>query len=101
VNCEALAALQAYLPRTGTLFFFFETIHRFGGREGHSPCKVFYVTDNASLRAGKRFSFYEEEFFELTGGQYAPQTQRLKIQRLHFMAGARTGICSGEMARLC
>lgn len=74
VNCEALAALQEYLPRTGTLFFFFETIHRFGGRDHHSPCKVLYVADNTTLRSGKRFSFNEEDFFELQGGQYTPYT---------------------------
>lgn len=74
VNCETLAALQEYLPRTGTLFFFFETIHRFGGRDHHSPCKVLYVADNATLQSGKRFSFNEEDFFELPGGQYAPYT---------------------------
>lgn len=80
INCEALAPLQQYLPRTGTLFFFFETIHRFGGRDGHSPCKVLYVADNSTLRPGKRFSFNEEDFFELPGGQYSPYTANAVVK---------------------
>ncbi|HWV64820.1 DUF1963 domain-containing protein [Chitinophaga sp.] len=71
VNCEALSPLQEYLPRTGTLFFFFETIHSLGSR-GHIPCKVLYVEDNSTLQSGRRFSFAEEDFFELEGGQYTP-----------------------------
>jgi len=71
VNCETLAPLQEYLPRTGTLFFFFETIHRLGSK-GCIPCKVLYVEDNSTLQSGSRFSFSEEDFFELEGGQYRP-----------------------------
>jgi uncharacterized protein YwqG len=72
VNCEALAPLQEYLPRTGTLFFFLETIHNLGPWKGHAPCKVLYVEDNSTLQSGKRFSFGEEDFFELENGQYTP-----------------------------
>ncbi|MFX1704881.1 DUF1963 domain-containing protein [Chitinophaga sp. CC14] len=72
VNCEALAPLQEYLPATGTLFFFLETIHNIGARDGHLPCKVLYVADNSMLQSGKRFSFPEEDFYELENGQYTP-----------------------------
>lgn len=71
INCEALAPLQEYLPRTGTLFFFLETIHNLGNPDGHAPCKVLYVEDSSTLLSGSRFSFAEEEFFELEGGRYA------------------------------
>lgn len=74
INCEELSPLQEYLPRTGTLFFFLETIHRFGSPESQPPCKVLYVADNSGLQSGSRFSFDEEEFFELPGGQYTPHT---------------------------
>ncbi|MGF6847408.1 uncharacterized protein YwqG [Chitinophaga sp. W3I9] len=72
VNCEALAPLQEYLPEKGMLFFFLETMHNLGARDGHLPCKVLYVADNSTLQSGKRFSFGEQDFYELTDGQYAP-----------------------------
>lgn len=52
VDCRALAPLQDYLPREGTLFFFLEC--------GSSPLttrgKVIYVQDVASLCSGTRFA---------------------------------------------
>lgn len=72
VNCEALAPLQEYLPATGTLFFFLETIHNLGAPDRHQPCKVLYVADNSTLQSGKRFSFGEPDFYELQDGRYTP-----------------------------
>lgn len=71
INCEALTPLQEYLPRKGTLFFFLETIHNLGSRDRHTPCKVLYVEDSSTLLSGGRFTFAEEDFFELEGGRYA------------------------------
>ncbi|WP_437215543.1 DUF1963 domain-containing protein [Pectobacterium sp. LFLA-215] len=52
IDCRALAPLQDYLPREGTLFFFLEC--------GSSPVttrgKVIYVQDSARLCSGVRFA---------------------------------------------
>ncbi|MFJ5455249.1 DUF1963 domain-containing protein [Pectobacterium jejuense] len=52
IDCRALAPLQDYLPREGTLFFFLEC--------GSSPVttrgKVIYVQDAASQCSGMRFA---------------------------------------------
>ncbi|MEQ4616438.1 MAG: DUF1963 domain-containing protein [Corticimicrobacter sp.] len=60
LDCQALAPLQDYLPRTGTLFFFLAC--------GSSPLatqgRVLYVEDRASLGSGQRFAdlaFNEEK----------------------------------------
>lgn len=60
LDCGALAPLQTYLPREGTLFFFLEC--------GSSPLttrgRVLYVQDSASLDSGRRFAdlvFNEEK----------------------------------------
>lgn len=70
INCESLAPLQEYLPRTGTLFFFLETIHSLYGNYAQPPCKVIYVADNSSLESGKRFSFTADQYFEMMEGAY-------------------------------
>jgi uncharacterized protein YwqG len=80
INCEALSLMQSYLPTTGTLFFFFETIHSLGSRDGYSPCKVLYVADNTTLQSGKRFSFPEEDFFELLNGRYKAHTANAVVK---------------------
>ena len=69
INCEKIAALQDYLPRTGTLFFFFKSFQFFGS-EDQDIGKVIYVEDNKELASGKRFDFQEEDFFELMDGEY-------------------------------
>ena len=69
INCESIAHLQDYLPRTGTLFFFLETIHSvYGGN--HQPGKVMYVEDNARLVSGKRFQFTKEDYSEMFDAAY-------------------------------
>ncbi len=70
INCEAIAGLQDYLPRTGTLFFFLETLHSLYGQQDQNPCKVIYVADNDTLRSGKRFSFREDQYYEMIDGGY-------------------------------
>ncbi len=69
INCEQLAGQQDYLPPTGSLFFFFKTIHYFGFGNDHIG-KVIYVEKNAQLASGQRFTLEEEDFFELMNGGY-------------------------------
>lgn len=69
VNCEAIAHLQDYLPRTGSLFFFLETMHNIYGGEKH-PSKVIYVANNKELASGNRFQFEEDDYFEMIGTAY-------------------------------
>jgi len=71
INCEQIAHLQDYLPRTGSLFFFFKSIH-FLGTDDSDLAKVIYVDNNTTLSSGKRFTLQEEDFFELIDGQYTP-----------------------------
>ncbi|MEO0446848.1 MAG: DUF1963 domain-containing protein, partial [Verrucomicrobiota bacterium] len=69
INCGELASFQSYLPRTGVLFFFLETIHSlYGGSE--QPGKVIYVPDVDQLASGTRFSFEEDDYLEMIGGAY-------------------------------
>src|SRR5690606_2580681 len=58
INCEQLAGLQDYLPRTGSLFFFFKSFHYFG-YDYNDIARVIYVADNRQLSPGKRFTLSE------------------------------------------
>ncbi|MFK7813071.1 MAG: DUF1963 domain-containing protein [Maribacter sp.] len=69
INCSQIAHLQDYLPRTGTLFFFLETIHNIYGGD-NNPGKVIYVENNESLSSGKRFQFTEDDYSEMLGEGY-------------------------------
>jgi len=71
VNCEEMTHFQNYLPRNGTLFFFFKSIHFFG-YHNKDLAKVIYEEDNTTLASGARFELKEEDFFELMDGAYAP-----------------------------
>lgn len=71
LNCEQLGELQDYLPRTGSLFFFFKSIHYFGLAE-NEIARVIYVQDNGLLASGKRFLLSDADFLELPDGQYTP-----------------------------
>ena len=72
INCGQIAHLQDYLPRTGSLFFFFKSFHFLGVGDPKDLVKVIYVDDNSTLSSGKRFALQEEDFFELFGGEYTP-----------------------------
>lgn len=69
INCEEIAEIQDYLPRTGSLFFFFKSFQFFGS-EDQDIGKIIYVEDNKSLASGDRFNFKEEDFYELMDGEY-------------------------------
>ncbi len=64
INCEQIADLQDYLPRTGMLFFFIESIHMIYGANKNS-CKVLYFENNDSLVSGNRFEFKESDYYEM------------------------------------
>lgn len=70
VNCGDIADLQAYLPRTGMLFFFLETLHNIYNTSGHNACKVIYVADASTLQSGRRFRFNEADYFEMYNSAY-------------------------------
>lgn len=72
INCEHIAHLQDYLPRSGSLFFFFKSIHFFG-YDTSNLAHVIYVEYNNTLSSGQRFELREEDFFELWDGQYSAQ----------------------------
>ena len=73
INCGEIAHLQDYLPRTGMLFFFFETIHRmYGGT--NNPAKVMYSADTLGLVSGKRFQFAKGDYFEMFDVAYSAYT---------------------------
>ncbi|MFD0796631.1 DUF1963 domain-containing protein [Maribacter chungangensis] len=69
INCEAVAHLQDYLPRTGTLFFFLETMHNIYAGD-INPGKIIYVEDNTTLVSGQRFQFTEDDYFEMMDSGY-------------------------------
>lgn len=71
INCEQLAHLQDYLPRTGMLFFFLETIHSVYGGSAN-PAKVLYCEDTSPLLSGKRFQFSRDDYSEMFNAAYAP-----------------------------
>ncbi len=80
INCGAIAHLQDYLPRTGVLFFFLETIHSiYGGT--NRPGKVLYVKDTSKLLSGKRFEFTEDDYSEMIGGGY--QGYQVSAQKMN------------------
>ena len=70
VNCTDIADLQHYLPRTGMLFFFLETLHNIYNNAGHCACKVIYVENTATLQSGNRFQFSTEDYFEMSEPAY-------------------------------
>ena len=71
INCGEIAHLQGYLPRTGILHFFLETLHNVYG-ETNNPCKVLYCKDASTLVSGKRFKFPNTDYFEMMDSCYSP-----------------------------
>lgn len=71
INCEEIAHLQEYLPRTGTLFFFITSM-QFIGSDELNNAEIIYVEDNKNLASGTRFEFSEEDFFDSLDNEYTP-----------------------------
>ncbi|MFC3901487.1 Leucine Rich repeat-containing protein [Acinetobacter marinus] len=67
INCEALANLQQFLPRTGTLFFFIKSLHHVGELDS---TQVIYVKDNQQLASSARFKLAAEDYFDAITDQY-------------------------------
>lgn len=67
INCEALAELQQFLPRTGTLFFFIKSLHHVDELDS---AKVIYVKDNQQLASSARFKLAAEDYFDAITDQY-------------------------------
>lgn len=63
INCTDIAPLQAYLPRTGLLYFFLTTHHGVYG--GSRPAKVIWHPGGTEeLTSGKTLDFTVDDFFE-------------------------------------
>ncbi len=68
INCQKIASLQGYLPRTGMLYFFFASIHLFGVSEaGADLVKVIYVPDGEPFVSGKELTFSNDDYLEMMG----------------------------------
>ncbi len=80
INCSQISHLQDYLPRTGMLFFFLETLHNiYGG--ANNPGKIIYVENENTLVSGKRFQFTEEDYFEMFDSNY--QGYKVKAEKIN------------------
>ena len=102
INCAEIAHLQDYLPRTGMLFFFLETIHNFYGGN-NNPSKVIYCDDNATLASGKRFKFTEDDYSEMIDGGY--QGYKVNAKKINsapsfYASYANTHLFLGEAESL-
>jgi uncharacterized protein YwqG len=68
INCQEIAHLQDYLPRTGTLYFFLSSLHFFGYEDKFKLAQVLYFEgENAALISGKMLSFSNEDYYEMVG----------------------------------
>ena len=66
INCEEIAHLQDYLPRTGILFFFLQTVHNiYDSSDQEHVAKVIYHPTITDLKAGNRFDFDEKDYYEM------------------------------------
>jgi len=103
INCSQISHLQKYLPRNGTLFFFLETIHNVYGAS-NDPCKVIYCENNEKLVSGKRFKFYEDDYYEMfDASAYKPY--KVKAYKMNsapslFESHINTHLLLGEAEKL-
>lgn len=68
INCQEIAHLQDYLPRTGMLYFFLSSLHFFGFEGKFKLAQVLYFEgDKQELIAGKNLVFTNEEYYEMMG----------------------------------
>lgn len=70
INCTEIAHLQDYLPRTGMLYFFLETMHSVYDGGDEPPVKVLYFNGDEQLISGKQLQFTEDDYSEMTGDCY-------------------------------
>ncbi|MEM0961115.1 MAG: DUF1963 domain-containing protein [Bacteroidota bacterium] len=73
IDCEALAPMQDYLPRTGILYVFLTTLHDlYGGGNRETVLVKHYDGPREALRPGSRFSLTRDDYFEMVESEYAP-----------------------------
>lgn len=71
INCEELAPLQDYLPRTGMLYFFLSTIHDLYGGDSSRAARVLHFDGPATdLRSGRDQHVAKDEYYEMTEDAY-------------------------------
>ena len=66
LDCEALASLQEYLPRSGWLYFFLDTVHEM------NPLVLYFDGSRDELVSGSEISLEESDFYEFTEPPYRP-----------------------------
>ena len=64
INCNLIAELQDYLPRTGILYFFLESFHNVYGAQ-RNVVKVIHCSDDEKLISGQRLNFHEDDYYEM------------------------------------
>ena len=68
INCEEIAHLQDYLPRTGVLYFFLSSLQFFGVKDIFKLAQVLYFEgENHELISGKTLNFSNEDYYEMVG----------------------------------
>ena len=79
INCSSIAHLQEYLPRTGMLYFFLQSIHEIYNDQ--QAAKVIYFDGEVSqLQNGEVFDFDEGDFDEVTSiPPYKPWQVEAKV----------------------
>lgn len=71
LNCEELAPLQDYLPRTGMLYFFLSTMHDLYGGDSSRAARVLYFDGSVTaLGSGKDLHLAKDEYYEMTEDAY-------------------------------
>ncbi len=72
INCQEIAHLQEYLPRTGMLYFFLSSIHFIGFEENFKFIQVHYFEGKIDeLISGKNLKFSNEDYYEMIDEGYA------------------------------
>ncbi len=71
INCDAIASLQTYLPRTGVLYFFLSTVHDFYGGHAQRTARVIHFAGSTDeLRSGKDLHIERDEYYEMMDSAY-------------------------------
>ncbi len=66
INCQEIAHLQDYMPRTGTLYFFLSSLHFIGFEDKFKLAQVLYSEgENQELISGKNLIFSNEDYYEM------------------------------------
>jgi uncharacterized protein YwqG len=103
INCEEAAPLQDYLPRTGILYFFLDTVHQM------TPKVIYWNGESSDLVSGATLAFGEDDFYEFADPPYAgfksepvvrislPQSYSSHVNTHFFQGPAKALIDSEEL----